>query len=91
LLVTLAFLHLAAFVERRTLLANLPVRKGVPRQGTKNVARQQHVIARPAAVGADTAQAEAILETFQQMAMQQILNALDECELAGRAAPPVSS
>ena len=76
-------------MERRVLLAYLQVAKRRARQGTRNLARQKHIISKLAAAGADTAQAEAVLEVFQQaqntrlLAMQQILNALDECQLTG--------
>jgi hypothetical protein len=72
-------------MERRILLAYLQVAKKRARQGTKNLARQQRIVSKLAAIGADTAHAKAVLEAFQQvqntrlMAMQQILNALDEC------------
>jgi hypothetical protein len=79
-------------MERKVLLAYLQVAKRRARQGTKNLVRQKHVISKLASIGADTTQAESVLEAFQHvqntrlLAMQQILNALDECHLDTAAA-----
>jgi len=76
-------------MERGVLLAYLQVAKRRARQGTKNLARQKHIISKLAEIGADPAQAESILDAFQHvqntrlLAMQQILNALDECLTVG--------
>jgi hypothetical protein len=80
-------------MERGVLLAYLQVAKRRVRQGTKNLARQKHIVSTLASIGADTADAQLVLETFQQvqnsrlMAMQQILNALDDCQLTAGQPP----
>jgi hypothetical protein len=74
-------------MERRVLMAYLQgcEKAGQARHPEFGSSEARHIVSKLAAIGADTAQAEAVLEAFQQMqnarllSLQQILNALDEC------------